>query len=300
MSDAKPGHPEIVNPGLKLQALGIGMIVLSTLAIAIVPTLAKLAFDAGSNTLSIITGRGIVSVFFSILLMMALRQPFGIGRKSLLICIATGGLYAVTLYCYLGAVKYLAVNLVILIYFIHPLLVGFIVAGLGAERLKWTSLVALVVALVGLGFAIGASFQALDPTGLGLAMLAMVTTAMIIVGNGRAMRDTTALSVAFYMMLSAAVALLAIFPFVETVALPSTLLGWTGFAGVAFAATAGTLAFNYGMGLIGAARAAMISNLEPVLGILFAMMILGEQLTLLQGVGVAMVLASIVSMEIWR
>jgi drug/metabolite transporter (DMT)-like permease len=300
MSDSKPAYPGIVRPGLKLQAIGITMIVVSTLCIAIVPTFAKLAYDDGSNTLSIITGRGIVSILFTFPLMIALRQPLRIGRKPLAISIVMGVLYAAMLYCYLGAVQYLAVNLVILIYFIHPLLVGFIVVGLGAERLRLTSLVALVVALVGLGLAIGFSFQALDSTGLTLAALAMAVTAVIIVGNSRAMRDASALSVAFYMMLSAAVSLVVIFPFSATLALPTTAMGWTGFAGVAFAATAGTLTFCYGMGLIGAARAAMISNLEPVLGILFALAILGERLTLLQGVGITLVLAAIVAMEMRR
>ena len=59
------------------------------------------------------------------------------------------------------------------------------------------------------------------------------------------------------------------------------------------AATAGTLAFMGGMAYIGAARAAMISNLEPILGVLFAMAMLGERVTLVQAIGMAMVLAAI-------
>jgi drug/metabolite transporter (DMT)-like permease len=270
------------------------------LAIAVVPTFAKLAYEGGSNTLSIITGRGIVSVLIAFPLLVALRQPLSLPRAPLVISVIAGILYAVMLYCYVGAVQYLAVNLVILIFFIHPLLVGFIVALMGYEKLRPVSLVALAGALIGLGLAIGFSFATLDLTGIGLSSVAMVLAALTIVCNARGSRHAPAITIASYMVLSAAVSLLIIFPLFGTLAVPSTGMGWLGFAGVALAATTGTLTFFTGMRFIGAARAAMISNLEPVIGIVCAMAILGEQLSLMQGIGIFLVLASIVSMELWR
>jgi drug/metabolite transporter (DMT)-like permease len=71
------------------------------------------------------------------------------------------------------------------------------------------------------------------------------------------------------------------------------MLAWTGFGGVAIASTVGTLAFISGVTYVGAASAAMISNLEPVLGILFAIAVLGESVSLLQGIGIAVVIAAI-------
>ena len=44
----------------------------------------------------------------------------------------------------------------------------------------------------------------------------------------------------------------------------------------------------------------MITNLEPVLGILFAMLILGERMSPVQGTGIALVIASIFAMEMKR
>ncbi|MGH6892385.1 MAG: hypothetical protein ACREEP_09030, partial [Dongiaceae bacterium] len=107
--------------GIKARIAGIVLVIVSTIAIAIVPSFAKLAYDGGSNTLSIITGRGIVSVLMTLPLMLLLRQPIRIGRKPFIICTINGVFYAILLYCYVGAVQHLAVNLVILIFFIHPL-----------------------------------------------------------------------------------------------------------------------------------------------------------------------------------
>jgi drug/metabolite transporter (DMT)-like permease len=282
------------------QVFGIGLIVVSTIAIAIVPSLAKLAYDGGSNTLSVITGRSIFSVAITLLLLIVLRRPFAIPRTPLLIGLLMGVGYAIILYGYLGAVNYLPVNQVILLYFVHPLLVGFIVICLGHERLTLTSLGALVAALIGLALAIGFSFAESNLLGIGLATLAMVVTAIVIVANARAMREAPALSIGFYMMLSAAVTLGVLFALFGSLALPTTTLAWMGFVGVAVAATTGTLAFMGGMSFVGATRAAMISNLEPVLGVLFAIVVLGERITLLQAIGIIVVIGSIFVMELRR
>src|SRR5262245_47267793 len=209
-------NPELVLPtatvaGLKRQAFGVGLIVVSTVAIALVPSLAKLAYEGGSNTLSVITGRSIFSVLVTFLLLVMLGHPIAIARRPLLIGLGTGVGYAVILYGYLGAVNYLPVNQVILIYFIHPLLVGLIAMYLGRERLTLVSVGALLAALVGLTLAIGFSFDRLDPFGIGLAAMAMVATAIVIVANSRALAEAPALSVGFFMMCGAAVVLAVLF-----------------------------------------------------------------------------------------
>ncbi|RVD56141.1 DMT family transporter [Mesorhizobium sp. M2D.F.Ca.ET.185.01.1.1] len=286
--------------GFKQRALGVGLVVLSTIAIALVPSLAKLAYEGGSNTLSVITGRSIFSVLITLALLVAFRQPMVIPRRPMRIALAMGVAYAVMLYGYLGAVNYLPVSLVILIYFVHPVLVGFIVMFLGQEKLTIISIGELAAALVGLYLAIGLSFEGLSGIGLALAALAMAVTAIIVVCGARATAEAKAISVGFYMMLSAAVALTVIFALFGTLALPTTPLAWTGFVGVAVASTVGTLAFISGMAYVGAARAAMISNLEPVLGVLFAIAVLGERVSLLQGTGIAIVIGAIFVMEMRR
>jgi drug/metabolite transporter (DMT)-like permease len=209
-------------------------------------------------------------------------------------------LYAVHLYGLLGAVHYLPVNMVILIFYLHPLMVGVVAVLAGREAKLWKCLGALAAALVGLGLAVGFSFSALNLVGVALTLMAAVIGAIVIIGGSHAMRTSDSLAVTCYMMLSAAVAL-TMFGFVQgTVQWPVTLSGWAGFGGVAVAYTIGTITFFAAIPLLGAMRAAMISNLEPVLGILFAMAVLGEAVSPLQGVGIVMVIASIFAMEAVR
>ena len=84
--------------GFKQQALGVGLVVLSTIAIAIVPSFAKLAYEGGSNTLSVITGRSIFSVLITLLLLGASRQPIAIPRRPMCIALSMGVAYALMLY----------------------------------------------------------------------------------------------------------------------------------------------------------------------------------------------------------
>jgi hypothetical protein len=71
----------VKGPSRGLQAAGTALIVISAIAIAIVPTFAKLAFDGGSNTLTIITGRSILSILITFLLILALRRPLKIAKS---------------------------------------------------------------------------------------------------------------------------------------------------------------------------------------------------------------------------
>ena len=285
-------------PHGRRQILGTALVVLSTISIAVVPSFAKLAYDGGSNTLTVITARSILTVVLTWLVIISLRQTVRINQKPLLISLGTGVCYAVMLYGFLGAVAFIPINTVILIYFIHPILVGFLAARLGDETMSRKMIAALVVAFAGLGLAVGFSFDTLDLRGIGLAALAMVTCVFVIIGNGRAVPQAGGLVVVFYMMLSAAITLALLFLFFGTVELPTTASGWLGFTGVAIGSTIGTLAFFCAVPMIGTVRSTMISNLEPLLGIIFAVQILGEKISLLQMGGIVMVLASIVVMEL--
>jgi drug/metabolite transporter (DMT)-like permease len=298
MPEIDAGLPAASVPSPRLQAIGAAMVALSTVAIAIVPTFTKLAFDGGSNTLTVVMARSILTVALTWFVMVVLGQSLRLGRTPLLISLATGVFYAVMLYGFLGAVAFIPVNTVILIYFTHPLLVGLVAARLGHEVISAKMVRALIAAFAGLGLAVGLSFASFNLAGIALAALSSVTCVFVVVGNGRAMKQAGSLAVIFYMMLSASIALALPLLAFGTIALPETLSGWIGFGGVAVGYTVGTLAFFCAVPILGAVRSAMISNIEPLLGIIFALVILGERVSPLQGVGIALVLASIVVMEL--
>lgn len=284
----------------RLQLFGALLVVLSAAAIAVVPTLARLAYDGGSDTLTVITTRSVVTAGTCLLVMAGLGRPLTLRGSALHISLALGLLYAIHLYGLLGAVSYLPVNVVILIFYLHPLMVGVIAVLFGREAMSWGRFGALAAAIVGLGLAVGFSLGNLNWIGMALALVAAMLAAVIIFGGSHAMKSSDSLGVTSYMMLSAAATLVVISLIQGDLRLPVTLQGWTGFGGVAIAYTIGTVTFFAAIPLLGAVRAAMISNLEPVLGILFAMAVLGEAISPLQAVGIVLVICSIFAMEAGR
>ena len=268
--------------------------------LASVPTFAKLAFAGGSGTLTMITARCILTAATCLCTVLALRRPLAMPRPGLAFCWALGVVYAVHVYALLDAVNYMAVNTVIVVFYSHPLMIALIAIFAGREAISIRHFWTFVAALAGLALAVGFAFGALNVTGLALALAAAVLAAVVIVGSSRAMKTADALTVTFHMMLGASVALATITVISGTASLPLTEQGWLGFAGVAVAYTIGTVTFFAAVPLLGAVRAVMISNLEPVLGVLFAMAVLGEAVGIVQGIGIALVVGSIFAMEILR
>jgi drug/metabolite transporter (DMT)-like permease len=119
----------------------------------------------------------------------------------------------------------------------------------------------------------------------------------MIVVNSITMKRAESIVVIFYMVLSATLFLAAVHTVCGTSILPVGRPGWIGFFGVGISYTVGITLFFAAIPMIGAARAAMMSNVEPIIGIVFAMLILGERISMLQETGMALVFLSIIIME---
>jgi drug/metabolite transporter (DMT)-like permease len=282
----------------RAQAGAILLVLLSCVTIGVAPVLASLALDGGSNALSIVTARNLIMAISLAMVLLALRRPFKIPGGALRRSLAMGPVYILLGVGYLGAVAYIPVNLTILIYFLHPLLIGIFVRLTGHESVSFPGIMALCLATIGLGIAIGAQWMHLNPVGLGLALMSAIACTIMIVGNSITMKSAESLAVTFWMVLSAAI-LLAVFQIIFGKMLwPANADGWIGFLGVGLAYTIGITVFFMAIPILGATRATMLTNIEPLLGIGFAMILLNERITWLQASGTVLVLVSIGIMEI--
>src|SRR5581483_5405294 len=75
--------------------------------------------------------------------------------------------------------------------------------------------------------------------------------------------------------------------------LPPTVHGLVGLAGVIATYFIGVIAFFAALKRIGAVRTALLSQLEPVVSVLAAILILQEHVTAVQAVGIALVMAAL-------
>lgn len=279
-------------------AIGVVLVVISTIALSTAPTAAKIAYDAGSNTLTVLALRGLIAIALMAACLLVLGGSLRANAVAIAYSALAGAFYAAMLYGYLGSVEYIPVSLAILIYFIHPILIVVIAAMRGRERIGWQKILLSLVVFTGLGVAIGPELSTLDPRGIALALLAAGGVCGMILFNARAQAGMSNLLTNFYMTAVTSGIFLVITTIAGGWAFPQSGLGWAAVAMTGVGIVVGLLTFFAAFQYIGAVRATMISNVEPLIGITFAILMLGETLQLQQWIGAVLVVGGLICFEI--
>ena len=279
------------------QATGIFLVVLSAVLTAVVPTSARLAYDAGTTTLTVLSARGIIAVAVLSLAMLAMGQSFAMRRKALLACLFAGIAYLFMAYGYIGSVAHIPVSLAVLIYFTHPLLLALIAHLRRTERMNGPRISLAIAVMLGLTLALGPELAVLDPVGVALAVLASVAVCALILFAVEAQKGASSTQIMVYSSLVTSVVFSALTTGVGAWSMPVSTLGWIGLTLAGLGSAFGLLAFFAAFRYISPVRATMISNLEPLLGVLIAVAVLGERLAGWQWLAVGVVVAGLVLFE---
>lgn len=276
--------------------LGTALIVLCATSFGFITTLSSIAYRDGGNPDTQLLLRFVAFVGLVGPLMAALGRPIRLPVRAVA---ASAGLAVLSLMMsagYLFSVAYIPVSLAAMIFYSFPLMVGVVVVATGRESMTATKAVALLGAFAGLSLAIGPSFATLDPRGVAAALVAAVGVAFTSVYGAAAMGRHDGLAVNLctnaWMLLAAGLYVLA----AGELAWPDSLAG-------GLAATAATLFYVVGFAswfaalrLIAPTHGAMMLNVEPVVSILAATLVLGERLGPVQIAGVVLVLGMLTLM----
>ena len=277
--------------------IGIILILTSAVAFAIGPIGAKIALDNGSNILTVVTLRGAIGATVLSLLLVSFRQSFRISRAALPWCLLCGGFSALMVYGIIGSVAYIPVSVTILIFFVHPIVIAVIIHWRGGDRLTGGKLLLALAALAGLALALAPSFDTLELKGIALAALAAVTVCGAILSGARAQQYATSTQVNVYVTALGAALFALITSALDDWSLPSNALGWLGVAGAGVGIAIGLLTFFASFRYLSPVRATMLSNVEPLLTILLAALILGQWLSATQLIGAAIMIGAIALFE---
>jgi drug/metabolite transporter (DMT)-like permease len=166
------------------------------------------------------------------------------------------------------------------------------------NALIWAGAVLTLIGILVLTFGSDTGFDLTSATLIGnlLILLASAGWAAYTVGNRSLLRVYSPLKVtALTMLISAPVVIILAVPGLFTTDWSAISAGaWSGviYSGVLSLALA-FLLWNTGVKRLGGTRAAIYSNMTPIISLAVAWVVLGEYLNLLQFVGVAVVLAGI-------
>ncbi len=267
---------------------------MGALCFAPITTLARLSYNAGADGATLVLSRYLLAT----LVLWALVQARG--RLPLLPRHAWGNTLGAGIcwiggtYGYLAAVEYIPVSLAAVAIYVFPLMVAALAHFTEKSRLTRLHGLAFLAAFGGLALALGPEFDNLDWRGLALAGIGAVGSAGMLIFTARQPQEVDSMTHTLWVNVVGLVGVGILVAFGSGIRLPSGGPGWEAFAGALGIYTLAIIAVLAGAKLAGAARAAMIMNLEPVLTMGLAALVLHEALGPKQIGGAALVIGSVV------
>ena len=259
----------------------------------------KLFYDHGGEPFSLLVLRlaGTTVVLGAVVL--ARGRPRA-SRRTLLAALGLGAFQLGANVALLEGFDRAPASLVVLLFYIYPLVVTLAAALLLGEELGAVRVVVLALGLGGVALAVGIP-ESTTRAGIALGLVAGVCTAAFIVGGRRLMvRGLAPLELVAMGYAGPALALLVAWPF-RDFSVPSDAEGWWFAVGlVAIASIAALLLFYTAVSLIGAARASLLATAEPLVAVLLAYAVLDESLSATQLVGGALIVGAVVLLNIPR
>ncbi len=272
----------------------------AAVSFSIADVLLKVVFASGMDVLSLASLRGVLVVaFFALWLRLAPPARHHTTRERW-IALAIGLGFSVTMFGLLQSVALLPVSIAILAYFIYPLLTGLAGAATGIDRVGWQALLAALTAFIGLALMLGFHLDYLAPLGLASAFIAAIARVGTLLATRAWLFQADARVTTWYSMVPSTGVYLIALAIIGSFNYPATGLGWAAFVGVSVTTTLSTLMIYVSTNRIGPFRTALIMNLEPLLTALLSMLLLGETMTLVQGGGAALMIASLVAFQVLR
>ncbi len=281
---------------------GVIFIILSVLGYSIFPLWVRALSDTGMDALEIATWRFTIAVpMIWVAVTLRGRQPMRVPlpRRSLIL---SGMLMALAAVTGVAGLQLIPAAVYVLLFYCYPAIVALISAVRG-ERLARAEWFALGLTLVGIALTmpdLGSGLQAADNLlGVVFALINALAVAIYYVITARLLNQCDDTPRASAYGVTGALLPLLVYSLVRGLSIPTdpglwlTLLGFAFFSSVLPMVT-----LNAGIQRLGPSRAAILSMFEPLLTLLWSFLLLGDIILPLQLVGGALILGSLVLLQL--
>jgi drug/metabolite transporter (DMT)-like permease len=267
--------------------LGVVVALAAAAGYAVANTSASLAYQGGSNPLTVAATRFLVPTVALIVWLRLSGLSLMLPKRDTLIAVLLGFITALYTWALLRSFNALPFALAVLIFYL-------IVAAFGWHKFAWRTGAAIVLALVGLALALDVRGGNLNAGGVTLALLAAVGLAVVIVVSSRMIGSGDARPATLYMAAGASALLLIIAAASGDFALPQTSSGWIGIVASSAVYGFAMIAFFIAVSMIGPVRASLLSYADAVISAGLGFVVLGQALTMVQVAGIALVIIALI------
>ena len=268
-----------------------------SLGLGLAMVLSRFAYDAGANGLALGTARAVFFVPALFVFCHFTRRSLRLPRGDWLHCAGLGLFTAMGFYGHIGAIEYISVGLAAILFFTFPPIIGVLHATVGREPPSLVKSLALIIAFAGIALMLGVSFDSADPRGIILALVSGACVGWNTFWTARRVPHVDGVVAVFHMGTVAFVVLVSITLLSGEALLPEGTTGWMGLVAVVALQTLSLPLFYLALPRIGSLKAGMIANVQPVLSIVLAYLIIGEMMSPAQLAGGAVVLFGIWMMQ---
>jgi drug/metabolite transporter, DME family len=279
------------------QVLGFLFVLLAGIGFGFLGIFGRLAFQSGLNVGELLTYRFIIAGLI-LLVGLAVIKPrlIFLSKKSLLTSVLLGLFgYAVFSTLYFKSIEGISVALAALLLFTFPLFVNLGAHFILKERMSKLQVLSLGLACVGLAVLLWGPIVVNSLEAVLYALTAAITYSAYVLISGHYQKDVHPLSSSFYVIVSAAAALLVFhqpsLPKFFALSISQQLL----ILGIAIVSTIAPLTlFLAGLQRLSSAKASVVVMIEPVVAAIAAWFILDEKLTATQLAGALLVVVALV------
>jgi drug/metabolite transporter (DMT)-like permease len=280
-------------------AVGLALTAVSVVFFSWLGVATKLAFDAGVNVGTLLAGRFIVAAA-ALWLLVGVVRPRRPARRQIFAGLALGVGYSGHAWLYTESLARLNVGLVDLLLFTYPVLVT--IGAIALRRDRWSSRRAIALALTTAGttLVLAGNVHGVDARGAALALASAVAYSAYILCSAGQLEGTDPLMLGALATTGAALTLASVGVASGDASLSVSVTTIAMITVVGLVAVGGMATFITGIGRLGAARASIVSAVQPALTPLLGFLVFADRLGTTQLLGGALVIAAVVALEAQR
>ena len=273
--------------------------IISATAFGSAPTFAKLAFDNAITPSSLQSYRFLITfvviLFVTIVAKQVTRPNASHLPRLLTLAISTG----LSSLCYMTSVKYIPVAVASLTFFTFPLVVAPISHLMKIDKLTQIKVLAMMIAFCGLCLLLGTTYK-LQWIGISMAFAAGLFVATSFIVSKPLTEDLSPLTMAVFSTGLPCFAYATSSIVSDDLTHPQNLLGGAGLFANSICHAIGLTCCYAAIARLGPTRTAVMMNVEPLISVLAAYLVLGQTITIFQSLGIIGVVSGIVLMSYTR
>ncbi len=290
------------NMNKKREYIGVIYIIISALLFGVMPLLAKLAYQHGSNAYTVAFGRfgfGCIILFFIIL-----SKPncsITISKKELIQILRLSFTYALTPVLLYTSYQYIDSGLATTLHFTYPVSVIIILALFFHQKPDKKQIICTFICMAGILMLYRPNTQT-NLFGVLLAVSSGIVYSIYIVLLGRGeLKSVSVLTLSFWLSLFASLEIGCVALITGRMKFDLDIIAWGTEILLALLATVlALMLFQKGLFLCGEIKSSLLSTFEPLTGILIGVFVLNEQLIWQDFIGIVFIFISVVVLVVKR